>query len=154
MCQLQMPCCQELPGLKLPSTLMFDHPTTKAIAAFATEQLAAAAAAPPPSPVTAAPMELEISFPGDFDSLSFEEKEEFKAQALKEICERTGLRPEDLEDLCLEPGSIIVKAKIRETSDLSANRAQATALAKEGVRESRGFRLHFCFVLVYLGCGG
>eukprot|EP00438_Fugacium_kawagutii_P013961 Skav203427 [mRNA] locus=scaffold1743:429376:432457:- [translate_table: standard] len=31
---------KELPGVKLPSTLMFDHPTTKAIATFAAEQLA------------------------------------------------------------------------------------------------------------------
>ena len=123
---------------------MFDHPTTKAIAAFATEQLAAAAAAPAPSPVTApAPMELEISFPGDFDSLSLEEKEEFKAQALKEILERTGLRPEDLEDLCLEPGSIIVKAKFRETSDLPANRAQVAALVRDSEGKSR-LRLRFC----------
>ncbi|CAE7199307.1 pks15/1 [Symbiodinium sp. CCMP2592] len=82
------PLMEELQGLKLPSTQMFDHPTTKAIAAFATEQLAAMAAAPPPLPATAAPMELEISFPRDFDSLSFAQKEEFKAQALKEILER------------------------------------------------------------------
>ena len=106
----------------------------QAIAAFATEQLAAVAAlpaAPPTTPAQGAPMEFEISFPGDFDSLSPEEKEEFKAQALKEILERTGLSPEDLEDLVLEPGSIIVKAKFRDTS---LPTAQAQVRASEGPR--------------------
>ena len=120
---------KELPGLKLPSTLMFDHPTTKAIAAFATEQLAAVAAMPA-VPAVASPVELEISFPGDFDSLSNEEKEEFKAKALKEILERTGLRPEDLEDIELEPGSIIVKAKVRQASALPPAQAQVWTSAR------------------------
>eukprot|EP00434_Breviolum_minutum_P009960 symbB.v1.2.008780.t1/scaffold514.1/size193457/6 len=41
---------KELPGVKLPSTLMFDHPTTKAIATFASEQLASVVSALPEGP--------------------------------------------------------------------------------------------------------
>ncbi|CAK9055129.1 unnamed protein product [Durusdinium trenchii] len=45
---------KELPGVKLPSTLMFDHPNTNAIAAFAAEQLASVVTAMGDAPAAVA----------------------------------------------------------------------------------------------------
>ncbi|CAK9054933.1 unnamed protein product [Durusdinium trenchii] len=44
---------KQLPGLKLPNTLMFDYPSPQAIAKYATAQLAPAAAAPTAAPARA-----------------------------------------------------------------------------------------------------
>ncbi|CAL1148755.1 unnamed protein product [Cladocopium goreaui] len=46
---------KELPRVKLPSTLMFDHPTTKAIATFAAEQLGTVVSAMSDAPVAVKP---------------------------------------------------------------------------------------------------
>ena len=100
--------CQELP--KLLSTLMCDHPTTKAIRCFR-HRAARGCGGGTTAPVSVAPMELREFLPR---RLRFRElRGERGVQgpgAQGESRGRTGLRLEGLEDLSLEPSSTIAKS--------------------------------------------
>ena len=114
---------KELEGLKLPSTLMFDCPSPKAISEYATEAMSS-----PGSPASTraapgrvrtggsghAPVSLDMVFPGDLDSYTEEERQSLKSQLLEQILARTNLRAEEVKDLDFEPGSdsmFLVRAK-------------------------------------------